>query len=385
MPVTKEEVLILSAARTPIGSLGGALAAYTAPQLGARAIAEALSRAGVKPGELGEVVMGNVISAGVGQAPARQAAIAAGVPASVGATTVNKVCGSGLKAVMMVGQSIRLGEEDLGVAGGMESMSKAPFLLDKARSGYRYGNSTLLDAILKDGLLDPYGGQHMGDCGELCAQKHSISREVQDEFAAKSYQKAIDAQKSGAFNAEIVAVDAVALDEEPGRAKLDKIAKLKPAFKADGTITAANASKINDGAAALVLSNAQAAAGKKPLARIVDWSTFSQEPEWFTTAPAGAIEKLLAKSGWSKDSVDLYEINEAFSVVALAVMKLAGLPDAKVNVNGGAVALGHPLGASGARIVVTLTHALRARNLKRGVAAICLGGGEAVAVAIETV
>ena len=359
MPVTKAEVLILSAARTPIGSLGGTLAAYTAPQLGAKAIAEALSRAGVKPGELGEVVMGCVIPAGVGQAPARQAAIAAGVPPSVGATTVNKVCGSGLKAVMMAGQSIRLGEEDFAAAGGMESMTKAPFLLDKARSGYRYGNSILLDSILKDGLLDPYGGQHMGDCGELCAQKHAISREAQDAFAAKSYQKALDAQKTGAFNAELAAMDAVALDEEPGRAKLDKISKLKPAFKADGTITAANASKINDGAAALVLSNAQGAAGRKPLARLVDWATFSQEPEWFTTAPAGAIERLLAKTGWTKESVDLFEINEAFSVVALAVMKLAEVPEAKVNVNGGAVALGHPLGASGARIFVTLTHALR--------------------------
>ncbi len=378
-----EEVLILSAARTPIGSLGGTLANYAAPQLGAKAISAALSKSGVSPEALGEVVMGSVIPAGVGQAPARQAAIAAGVPASVGATTVNKVCGSGLKAVMMVGQSIRLGEVSLGVAGGMESMSKAPFLLDKARSGYRYGNATLVDSILRDGLLDPFGGQHMGECGELCAEKYAISREAQDEYAVGSYTKAQAAQKNGAFAAELVAVDEVVVDEEPGRAKLDKVAKLKPAFKPTGTITAANASKINDGAAALVLSNASAAAGKKPLARIAGWSTFSQEPQWFTTAPAGAIEALLKKTGWSKDSVDLYEINEAFAVVALAVMKLAGLPAEKVNVNGGAVALGHPLGASGARILVTLTHALNARGVKRGIAAICLGGGEAVAVAIE--
>jgi len=380
-----EEVLILSAARTPIGSLSGALAGYAAPQLGAKAIAAALSQASVKGEELGEVVMGNVISAGVGQAPARQAAIGAGVPPSVGATTVNKVCGSGLKAVMMVGQSIRLGEVGLGIGGGMESMTKAPFMLDKARSGYRYGNATLQDAILRDGLIDPYSSVHMGDCGELCAEKHEITREQQDEYAIRSYQRAQEAQKSGAFADEICQVDEIKDDEEPARAKLDKVAKLKPAFKAGGTITAANASKLNDGAAALVLGGAKAAAGRKPLARIVDWATFSQEPQWFTTAPAGAIERLMGKTGWKKDSVDLYEVNEAFSVVSLAVMKLAGLPADKVNVNGGAVALGHPLGASGARILVTLVHALKRRGGKRGVAAICLGGGEAVAVAIEAV
>ncbi len=378
-----EEVLILSAARTAIGSLGGTLGSYTAPQLGAKAISAALTKASVKPEELGEVVMGNVISAGVGQAPARQAAIFAGVPPTVGATTVNKVCGSGLKAVMMVGQSIRLGEVGLGLAGGMESMTKAPFMLDKARSGYRYGNATMQDAILRDGLIDPYSSVHMGDCGELCAEKHAISREQQDEYAIRSYQRAQEAQKSGAFADEIAEVDGIKDDEEPGRAKLDKVAKLKPAFKAGGTITAANASKLNDGAAALVLAGAKAAGGHKPLARIVDWATFSQEPQWFTTAPAGAIDKLLKKTGWSKDSVDLYEVNEAFSVVSLAVMKLAGLPAEKVNVNGGAVALGHPLGASGARILVTLVHALKKRGGKRGVAGICLGGGEAVAVAIE--
>ncbi|MBI3554196.1 MAG: thiolase family protein [Elusimicrobia bacterium] len=380
-----EEVLILSASRTPIGSLSGALAGFTASQLGAKAIAGALSQAAVKPGELGEVVMGCVIPAGAGQAPARQAAIGAGIPASVGATTVNKVCGSGLKAVMMVGQSIRLGEVDIGLAGGMESMSKAPYLLEKARAGYRYGNSTLVDAILKDGLLDPYGGRHMGECGELCAEKHSISREEQDSFAVRSYERAIAAQKAGAFAAELVPVEAVMEDEEPGRAKLDKVARLKPVFKDGGTITAANASKINDGAAALVLASEKGAGGKRALARVAGWSTFSQEPEWFTTAPVGAIDALLRKTGWDKESVDLFEVNEAFSVVALAVMKLAGLPDSKVNVNGGAVALGHPLGASGARILTTLVHALRARGGKRGVAAICLGGGEAVAVAIEKV
>lgn len=378
-----EEVLILSAQRTPIGSLNGALGSYTAPQLGAKAIAAALEKAQVKAEQLGEVVMGNVVSGGVGQAPARQAAIFAGVPPSVGATTVNKVCGSGLKAVMMAGQSIRLGEEDYALAGGMESMTKAPFLLDKARGGYRYGNAVLVDSILRDGLIDPYDGIHMGDCGELCAEKHQITREQQDDFAVKSYQRAQQAQASGAFAEEIAAVDGIAADEEPGRAKLDKVSKLKPAFKPGGTITAANASKINDGAAALVLSSAKGAAGRKALARVAGWATFSQEPKWFTTAPAGAIDKLAAKLGWPKEQIDLFEVNEAFAVVSLAVAKLSGLPLEKVNVNGGAVALGHPLGASGARILVTLVHALKKRGGKRGIAAICLGGGESVAVGIE--
>jgi acetyl-CoA C-acetyltransferase len=379
------EILILSASRTAIGSLNGALANSTAPQLAAKASADALAKSGVKPEELGEVVLGCVIPAGIGQAPARQAAIAAGIPVSVGATTVNKVCGSGMKAVMMVSQSIALGEEDYALAGGMESMSKAPFLLDKARSGYRYGDAKLIDAILKDGLIDPYDGVHMGDCGELCAKEHSITREMQDEWAVRSYTRALDAQTKGYFKNEIVAVDGVELDEEPGRAKLDKVSKLRPAFQKDGTITAANASKLNDGAAALILSSAKGAAGKKPLARIVGWATHSQEPKWFTTAPAGAIEKLLKKTGWTKDSVDLFEVNEAFAVVSLAVAKLAGLPQDKINIFGGAVALGHPLGASGARILVTLLNALRIRGGKRGVAAICLGGGEAVAVAVEIV
>jgi acetyl-CoA C-acetyltransferase len=376
-----EEVLILSASRTPIGSINGALASFTAPQLGAKAIEHALAKAGVKGEELGEIVMGQVISGGSGQAPARQAAIFAGVPPTVGATTVNKVCGSGLKAVMMVGQSLRLGEHSLGLAGGMESMTKAPFLLDKARSGYRYGNSVLIDSILRDGLIDPYSETHMGDCGELCAETHGITREQQDAYAIRSYELA---QKAD-FSAELAPIEGVPGDEEPGRAKLDKVPKLKPAFKAGGTITAANASKLNDGAAAIVLGTSKGAAGRKPLARIVDWSTHSQEPKWFTTAPAGAIDKLLSKIKWTKDSVDLYEVNEAFSVVSLAVIKLAGLPASKVNVHGGAVALGHPLGASGARILTTLVHGLRKTGGKRGVAAICLGGGEAVAVAIELV
>jgi acetyl-CoA C-acetyltransferase len=379
------DILILSASRTAIGSLNGTLANSTAPQLAAKAASDALAKSGVKPEELGEVVLGCVIPAGIGQAPARQAAIAAGIPVSVGATTVNKVCGSGMKAVMMASQSIALGEEDFALAGGMESMSKAPYLLDKARSGYRYGDAKLLDSILRDGLIDPYDGVHMGDCGELCAKEHAITREMQDEWAVKSYQRALDAQAKGYFKNEIVAVDGVELDEEPGRAKLDKISKLRPAFQKDGTITAANASKLNDGASALVLSSAKGAAGRKPLARIVGWATHSQEPKWFTTAPAGAVEKLLKKTGWTKESVDLFEVNEAFAVVTLAVAKLGGLPHEKINVFGGAVALGHPLGSSGSRILVTLLNALKIRGGKRGVAGICLGGGEAVAVALELV
>ena len=379
------DIFILSAARTAIGSLNGALAASTAPQLAAKASAAAIARAGIRPDELGEVVLGCVIPAGVGQAPARQAAIAAGIPPSVGATTVNKVCGSGMKAVMMASQAIGLGEEDYALAGGMESMSKAPFLLDKARSGYRYGDARLLDSILKDGLIDPYDGAHMGDCGELCAREHAITREMQDAWAVQSYARALEAQSKGYFKNEIVAVDGVELDEEPGRAKLDKVSKLRPAFQKDGTITAANASKLNDGAAALVLSSAKGAAGRKPLARVAGWATHSQEPKWFTTAPAGAVEKLLNKVGWDKETVDLFEINEAFAVVSLAVAKLAGLPQEKINVHGGAVALGHPLGASGARILVALLNALKIRGGKRGVAGICLGGGEAVAVAVEIV
>ena len=378
-----DEVVILGAARTAIGSLNGALSSYTAPQLGAKAIAGVLAQSGVKLEEVHEVVMGNVISAGIGQAPARQAMIFAGLPPSVGATTVNKVCGSGMKAVMMAAQSIRLGDSSVAVAGGMESMSKAPFVLDKARSGYRLGHGQLVDTIIRDGLWDPYGNVHMGDCGELCAEKHAITRVQQDEYAIQSYQYAQEAQKSGAFAAEIVSVDGILEDEEPKRASFDKLPKLKPAFKVGGTITAANASKLDDGAAALVLASAKAAAGKPVLARIAGWATFSQEPQWFTTAPAGAIQKLLERVGWKNEDVDLYEINEAFAVVSLAVMKLVGIPREKVNVNGGAVALGHPIGASGARILTTLLHALKKRGLKRGVTAICLGGGESVAVAVE--
>ena len=380
-----EDIVILSAVRTPIGSINGQFASYTAPQLGGKAIAAAVAAAGVKPEQVDEVVMGNVLSGGVGQAPARQAAIGAGLPTSTGATTVNKVCGSGAKAVMMAAQSLQLGETKLAVAGGMESMTKAPFLLDKARGGYRYGHAKMLDSVISDGLWDPYSNIHMGDCGEMCAEKHGVSRADQDAFAIESYKKAQKAQADGIFAKEIIAVDGILEDEEPKRASFEKIPKLKPAFKPGGTITAANASKLNDGAAALVLATKTSAAefGAAPRARIVGWATFSQDPSWFTTAPAGAIQKLLERVGWKKEEVDLFEINEAFAVVALACMQLAGIPREKVNVNGGAVALGHPIGASGARILVTLLHALKKRGLKRGVAAICLGGGEAVAIAVE--
>lgn len=377
------DILILSASRTPIGSINGALANYSAPQLAGKAAADALAKSGVKGEELGEVVLGCVLPAGVGQAPARQAAIGAGIPVSVGATTVNKVCGSGMKAVMMAAQGIALGEQEYALAGGMESMSKAPYMLDKARSGYRYGNAVLIDSVLRDGLMDPYDGVHMGDCGELCAKEHQISREMQDDWAVKSYQRAQEAQAKGIFKSEIVGIDGIEVDEEPGRAKLDKVGKLRPAFQKDGTITAANASKLNDGAAALVLSSAKGAAGRKPLARIVAWATHSQEPKWFTTAPAGAVEKVLKKAGWTKDSVDLFEVNEAFAVVTLAVAKLGGLPLEKVNVHGGAVALGHPIGATGARLMTTLLYAMEARGVRRGLASLCIGGGEALAMVVE--
>ncbi|MBI4062172.1 MAG: thiolase family protein [Elusimicrobia bacterium] len=379
------EILILSASRTPIGSINGVLAGYTAPQLAAKAAADSLAKSGVAAPSLGEVVLGCVIPAGIGQAPARMAAIGAGIPVSAGATTVNKVCGSGMKAVMMASQGIALGEHDYALAGGMESMSRAPYLLDKARSGYRYGDAKLLDSVLRDGLIDPYDGVHMGDCGELCAKEHGLTREAQDAWAVRSYERAQEAVAKGWFKNEIVPIDGVELDEEPGRFKPEKVSKMRPAFQKDGTITAVNASKLNDGAAALVLSSAKGAAGRKPLARVVGWATHSQEPKWFTTAPAGAVEKLLKKIGWTVDQVDLFEVNEAFAVVSLVVAKLANLPHEKMNVHGGAVALGHPLGASGARILVTLINALKIRGGKRGVAGICLGGGEAVAVALELV
>jgi acetyl-CoA C-acetyltransferase len=387
------DVVIASAARTPVSAFQGALAPLAAPLLGALAIREAVARAGLEPGQVDEVLMGHVLQAGTGQAPARQAALGAGLPASTGATTINKVCGSGLKAAMLGVQAIRTGESEVVVAGGMESMSNAPYLLEKARSGYRIGDGSLVDAMLRDGLLDPYKGHHMGICGEICAAEYGFDREAQDAYALESYRRAREAIASGAFAREIVKVELpgkkgpsiVAEDEEPNRVDLSKVPSLKPAFKPDGTVTAANASKINDGAAALVLMSERRAAalGVKPMARVVAQATASREPDWFTVAPADAIRTLLKRAGRHLEDVDLYEINEAFAVVALAVSKLLELPPEKVNVRGGAVALGHPIGASGARILVTLLHAMADRGAKTGVAAICLGGGEAVAMLVE--
>jgi len=387
--------VITSAVRTPIGSFLGALADVSAPALGAHVIKENLNRSAMDPAEVDEIVMGSVLQANIGQAPARQAAIFAGVPASVSAWTVNKVCSSGLRAVMSAAQTILLGEAKIMIAGGMESMSQAPFYLDGARRGYRLGNGTLIDGMIKDGLWDPYHDQHMGLCGELCAREHKIDRAAQDEFAAESYRRALDSQKSGAFADEIIPVIiksrkgevTVNQDEEPGKVDFSKLTSLKPAFDKNGTVTAANASKINDGAAAVTVMSYEECKrrGLKPLARIVGYSTFSQDPQWFTTAPAGAIEKLLKRAGWSKNDVDLWEINEAFAVVALVNIALLGLDAKAINVMGGAVAMGHPIGASGCRILVTLLTALKQRGGKRGVVGICNGGGEATALAVEVI
>ncbi|MGB6123478.1 MAG: acetyl-CoA C-acetyltransferase [Bacteroidota bacterium] len=388
------DVVIVSACRTPIGGFGGSLSSLPAPRLGAIAVREAVQRAGLKPEDVDEVIMGNVLSAGVGQAPARQAAIFAGLPESVECMTVNKVCGSGLKSVMLGAQAIMLGDAEVVVAGGMESMSNAPYLLDKARTGYRMGNGELLDSMIKDGLLDVYNDYLMGNAGELCAKECNIPREAQDEYAIMSYKRAQEAQKEGRFQKEIVPVEVpakkgqtvtVTEDEDVTRTNFEKIPKLKPAFTKDGTITAANASKISDGAAALVLMSAEKAKalGKKPIARILAQASHAKAPEWFTTAPADVIEKVLKKGNLKINDIDLLEINEAFAVVALAVNKIAGLDPGKVNVNGGAIALGHPVGASGARILVTLLHAMEQRNAKRGLAALCIGGGEASGVIVE--
>ena len=393
---TLPAVYIVGAARTPIGSYLGALASLPAPRLGAIAIRAAVERAGLNADEIGEVFMGNVLSAGIGQAPARQAAIFGGIPNTVPATTVSKVCGSGLQAVVFGTKTVLLGDAQLVVAGGMESMSNVPYYLREARTGYRLGDGKLVDGMIFDGLWDPYNDFHMGNAGELCAKEYGLTREAQDAFAAESYRRADTAQRNGAFSAEIAAVSvpqrkgdalSVSEDEEPGRGDPSKFAKLKPAFSKDGTITAANASSINDGAAALVLASEQAVRERKlaPLARIVGYGSAAQAPEWFTTAPAAAIAVTLSKLGLRPGDIDLWEINEAFSCVTMACSKLAGIDAERVNVNGGAVALGHPIGASGARILTTLVYALRARKARRGLATLCIGGGEAVAVVVEVV
>lgn len=393
--MSNREVFIVSAARTPIGSFQGQLAAVPATQLGSTAIKGALERAKVAPEQVDETWFGNVLSAGIGQAPARQAAIYAGIGHKTPATTVSKVCGSGLQSVILGTKSLLLGEAEVVLAGGMESMSNAPYLLPKARGGYRMGNGELVDSMIHDGLWDPYGDFHMGNAGETCARKYDFSREAQDEFARESYTRALDAQKSGRSADEIVPVTisgrkgdtVVELDEEPTRAKLEKMASLKPAFQKEGTITAANASKINDGAAALILASGEAVKkhGLKPLARIVSYGQHAQEPEWFTTAPVGAARQAAERGGVKPTDVDLYEINEAFSVVSMACARDLEVSLDKTNVRGGAVALGHPIGASGARILVTLLHAMQDKQVKRGMASICIGGGEAVAVMVESV
>jgi acetyl-CoA C-acetyltransferase len=389
-----EDVVLAGACRTPIGSFQGTLSSLPAPRLGAIVIREALSRAGVAPDQVDEVIMGNVIQAGVGQAPARQAARFAGLPDSVETMTVNKVCGSGLKAVMLAAQAIQVGDAEIIVAGGMESMSNAPYLLDKARTGYRMGNGEITDALYRDGLLDVYHNYLMGNAAELCAKECGINREAQDAFAITSYKRAQEAQRTGAFAKEIVPVEIrgrkdevvrVTDDEDVTKTNFDKIPTLRPAFVKDGTVTAANASKVSDGAAAIVVMSARKAAqlGVKAQAQILRQASYAKAPEWFTTAPADVIAKVLKKSGMTVADIDLFEVNEAFAVVALAVNKLAGLDPAKVNVHGGAVALGHPLGASGARILVTLLYALEKYNLKRGLASLCIGGGEASGVIVE--
>lgn len=390
------EVVIVSACRTPIGSFGGALSSLPAPKLGAIVIEEAIKRANTPKESINEVIMGNVIQAGVGQAPARQAALYAGLPPSVECLTVNKVCGSGLKSVMLAAQAIQLGDADVIVAGGMESMSNAPFLLDKARFGYRMGNGEIYDAMMKDGLLDAYKNSPMGNFSDETAIECKISRQEQDEFAILSYKRAQESVQAGRFKEEIVKVGItgkkgeitfVEVDEEPFKTNFDKIPQLKPAFTKEGTATAANSSKINDGAAALVLMSSDKAKELHvtPIAKIVAQASAAKNPERFTTAPADVIPKVLKKANLTLDSIDLFEVNEAFALVALAVNKLAGIDVNKVNVNGGAVALGHPIGASGARILVTLLHALKQRSLRRGLAAICIGGGEASAVVVELV
>ncbi len=387
------KVVILGAKRTALGALLGQFTGVPATQLGATAIQAAVAQSGVDGAKVSEVIMGCVLPAGLGQAPARQAALGAGLPTSAGCTTINKVCGSGMKAVMLGHDLIKAGSAEVVVAGGMESMTNAPHLLNGSRTGIRFGSAEMLDHMAWDGLTNPYDKKPMGSFGELCAGKYAFTREDQDAFAAESVRRALAAQADGGFKDEIAPVTVpgrkgdvvVDTDEQPGKCDIGKIPSLRPAFQKDGTITAASSSSINDGAAALVLASEEAAKaqGLAPLATIVAHATHAQAPEWFTTAPVSAIQAVLAKAGWSVADVDLFEVNEAFAVVAMAPIKELGIPHAKLNVNGGACALGHPIGASGARLVVTLLHALKRRGGKRGVAALCIGGGEATAIAIE--
>lgn len=388
------DIVILSATRTPLGSFQGALAAVPAPRLGATAVRGALAQAALAPTDVSDVMLGNVLQAGQGQAPARQAALHAGLPDSVRCVTIHKVCGSGMQAVIQGAHSLALGAADLVVAGGMENMSAAPYLLPKAREGYRLGHQQVVDSVVHDGLWDPYNELHMGGCAERCAAKYTFTREQQDAYASESFRRANAAQQDGRLAQEITPVEIadarggpvrIERDEGPPRVKYERIPTLRPAFAPDGTITAANASTLNDGAAALVLSSANTAVarGLKPLARVVAFGAHAQEPLWFTTAPIAAAQQALRCAGWRVKEVDLWEINEAFAVVPLAFMQELGLAPDRVNVRGGAIALGHPIGCSGARILVTLLAALRERGGKRGVAAICIGGGEGLAVCVE--
>lgn len=388
-----EKIVIVSAQRTPVGSFQGQLSTLAAPRLGAIAIKSALEKANVKTTEIDEVIMGQVLTAGVGQAPARQAAIYAGIANSAVCMTINKVCGSGLKAVMLAADSLRLGHTTIAVAGGQENMSLAPHLLENSRNGYRMGSVQMIDSMVKDGLWDPYNNFHMGNAAEICSREFSFSREAQDAFAIDSYKKAQAATTAGHFKNEIAEVTiegkkgnvVINIDEEPTKAMFDKMPGLKPAFEKEGTITAANASKINDGAAAVVLMTETEAKkrGLKPLATIVSQATFAQEPKYFTTAPVGAIKKSLQLASLNVNDIDLFEINEAFANVTMAAQKSLEIPAEKTNVHGGAIAIGHPIGGSGARILTTLVHSLHTRNAKRGLATLCIGGGEAVSVIIE--
>ena len=395
-PLSMHDAVILSGARTPIGAFLGSLSSLSAPELGAKAIAAALERSQAKGDDIDETIMGCVLTGGMGQAPARQAAIHAGIPHSVPAMTINKVCGSGIKAVVLAAQAIRLGDSKIVVAGGMESMSNAPYALDKARSGYRMGNGTLIDTMIHDGLWDPYNNCHMGNCGDATAKQLEFSREQLDAYSAESYRRAIAAQISGYFDDEIVPVQvpqrkgdpiSVAVDEEPAKGNPAKLGSLRPAFAKDGVTTAGNASSLDDGAAAMVVSSLVEAEsrGVKPLGRIVGYATHAQDPQWFTTAPAFAVQRLMAKHGLTVGDIDLFEINEAFAVVPMAVMKIVEIPHEKVNVNGGAVALGHPIGMTGVRLILTALLELHRRGGRYAIATTCIGGGEAIAVLIEAV
>ncbi|MFY9233819.1 MAG: thiolase family protein [Fimbriimonadaceae bacterium] len=390
-----EDVVILSGVRTPIGAFSGSLSGLSAPQLGGIAIREAVKRSGIDPGEIDEVMMGCVLQGGLGQAPARQASFAGGLPKSVPCTTINKVCGSGMKTVMLGAQAIKLGDSKIFLAGGMESMSNAPYALDKARTGYRMGHGQILDLMIHDGLWDPYNNVHMGNCGDCTAAEFEVSREKLDEFAVESYRRANEAQKAGRFDDEIVPVEipqrkgdplVVSLDEEPSKGgDPAKMASLRPAFGKEGVTTAGNASSLDDGGAALVMTSASEASkrGLKPIARVVAYASHAQDPQWFTTAPAFAIEKVLAKAGLAVGDIDLFEVNEAFSVVAIVVADKVGISRDKLNVNGGAVALGHPIGMSGSRLILTAMHELRRRGGRYAVCTPCIGGGESTGVVIE--